>query len=53
MIPPPWMIEDLKRRRSERELCERPQLSIDAPEPEPEHEHPEQERSGGAIVIEL
>jgi hypothetical protein len=47
------MIEDLKRRRSERELVERPQLSIEPPELEPEREHPEEERSSGPIVIEF
>ena len=54
MIPPTWMIEELKRRRQEREEKERPQLWIDVPERvAPKSERSQPERSREPIVIEL
>ena len=54
MIPPGWMIEELKRRR-EHEERERPQLQIEIPrfpEPEPRNgERPDAPR--GPIVIQV
>jgi hypothetical protein len=54
MMPPPWMIEELERRRQEREELERPQLWIEVPEPV-RHERPEREpeRTRGPVVIDL
>jgi hypothetical protein len=53
-IPPTWMIEELKRRRDEREEQQRPQLWIDMPEPAPRSgPEPEPESARGPVVIEL
>ena len=52
-IPPPWMIEELKRRRREQEEQGR-QISIEIPEPvAPATEQPRRERQREPIVIEL
>ena len=54
MIPPTWMIEELERRRQEREELERPQLWIEVPAPEPvTRERPERDTSREPIVIDL
>ena len=52
MITPPWMIEELKRQRSERDARRRPQLEIPLPEPLV-REHPQRESRREPIVIEL
>ena len=54
MIPPTWMIEELERRRQEREELERPQLWIEVPAPEPVDPRASGTRhSREPIVIEL
>jgi hypothetical protein len=54
MIPPTWMIEELERRRREREELERPQLWIDLPEPSSRpDDRREREAPREPIVIEL
>ncbi len=54
MIPPTWMIEELERRRQEREEQDRPRLYIDVPSaPPPTPERSEQGRPREPIVIEL
>lgn len=53
MIPPTWMIEELRRRRQERER-ERPQLHIELDLPEQGDRDPKPaRRSNEPIVIEL
>jgi len=54
MIPPTWMIEELKRRRQEREEQERPQLQIELELPQRSDRDPKPaRRPGEPIVIEL
>jgi len=56
MIPPSWMIEELERRRREREEQGRPQLWIDLPEPSSrpnDRGERERETPREPIVIEL
>ena len=56
MIPPTWMIEELERRRREREEQGRPQLWIDLPEPSSrpnDRGERERETPREPIVIEL
>jgi hypothetical protein len=51
---PTWMIDELERRRQEREELERPRLWIEVPLPEePVTERPAQDRPREPIVIEL
>jgi len=52
MMTPPWMIEELKRQRSERDARRRPQLEIPLPEPLV-RERPEHETHREPIVIEF
>ncbi len=54
MIPPTWMIEELKRRRQEREERDRPQLHIEVELPiESDRRPAPARRPGEPIVIEL
>jgi hypothetical protein len=53
MIPPTWMIEELRRRERERERQEQPQLRIELEVPARDDRDPKPERRpGDAIVIE-
>ncbi|MFL5247164.1 MAG: hypothetical protein ACJ79E_05170 [Anaeromyxobacteraceae bacterium] len=56
MMTPPWMIEELERRRRELEYDERPALQIELPVEPPQRRESESEPRGpsrGVIVIEL
>ena len=54
MIPPTWMIEELKRRRQEREERDRPQLHIEVELPVESDRRPTPaRRPAEPILIEL
>jgi hypothetical protein len=58
MMTPPWMIEELERRRRDREYEERPALHVELPADPPQRHESEDEGephapSRGVIVIEL
>ena len=54
MIPPTWMINELERRRRDREEQEQPRLWIDMPEPVArEGERSRRNGPREPIVIEL
>ena len=54
MIPPTWMIEELKRRRQEREERERPRVQIELELPVRIDQGREPvRRPGEPIVVEL
>ena len=56
-MTPTWMIEELERRRREREAARRPTLHVDEPEPLPEPvpvriPAREEDRPSTVVVIE-
>ncbi|BDG05190.1 hypothetical protein [Anaeromyxobacter oryzae] len=55
MMPPTWMIEELKRRRREREEAEQPRpfLEIPAPERMPRNQTEPDRPRRSVIVIDL
>ena len=56
MMTPPWMVEELERRRREREYEERPALHVELPVEPPQRRESDAEPHGpsrGVIVIEL